>query len=109
MLRPYTKLNRHTIDPEVASEVGLHHHTHRQATPFFRQPATRRPDSALPAQRYGSPPRAHRTLRHRTFGGAANRAQDVGLGDRPRADVVQEAVVRLTHYRICRPDVLVAG
>src|SRR6266545_2144473 len=109
MLRPYTNLNRHTINSKIAAEIRLHQHAHGPATPFFRQLATRRPDPTLPSKRHSAPPRAHRTLRHRAVGGAANRTQDVRLRDWPRANVVQEAVVRLTHYGICRPDVLVAG
>src|SRR6266545_7882234 len=89
--------------------MSLYQNTHRPATPFFWQLPARRPDPAFPAERDGSPPRAHRTFRHRTCGGAANRAQDVRLRDRPRANVVQEAVIRLADDGIRRAHVLIAG
>src|SRR6266705_5004623 len=108
MLRPYTYFNRHTIDPEVTTKIRLHQHTHGPATDLRRELPARRPDPAFPPERHGPTARTYCAFGNRAGGGTANGAQDVSLGDRPRADVVQKAVIRLTHHRIRRTHVFVA-
>src|SRR2546425_4485301 len=108
MLRPYTYFNRHTIDPEVTTKIRLYEHTDRPPAELRRELAARCPDPALPPERHGAPPSAHRPFGNWAIGGAANGAQDICLGDRPRAGIVQLAVIRLAHHRIRRPHVFIA-
>src|SRR5438552_6306613 len=107
MLRPYLDLDRNTNDSEITAEIGLHENSDRPATELRRKSATRRPDPAFPPERHGPPPSAHRPLGDGAVGGAANGAQDVRLRARPRADVVQKAVIRLAHHGVRRPHIFV--
>src|SRR5436309_2770109 len=109
MLRPYFDLYRDTLNPQAPAKICLHQHTHRPAAPFFWQLAARRPDPAFPSERDGPTPRTNRAFGNRAGSGTANRAEDVSLGDRPRADVVQKTVIRLTDDGIRRSHVFVTG
>src|SRR2546426_4715913 len=97
MLRSYLDLDRNTNDSEITAEIGLHENADRPAAELRRKFATRCPDPAFPPERHGPPSGAHRPFGNRAISGGANGAQDVSFGDRPRADVVQKAVIRLAH------------
>src|SRR6266545_1596726 len=69
--------------------------------------ATRRADPALPAERHRPPSRALRPFSNGPLGRSADRGKHVRLRNRPRADGVEIAVIRLGHDGVGRPNVLV--
>src|SRR5712691_9803558 len=109
MLRPYFDFDRDPLDTQVAAEVCLDKNTDGPAAELRRQLSARRPDPALPSERDGPTPRTNCAFGNQAAGGTANRAEDVSLGDRARADVVQKTVIRLTDDGIRRPHVFVTG
>src|SRR3546814_9473312 len=68
-----------------------------------------RADAALPAERLGTGARSHAALLHRPGVRFAERAPHVLGRDRPRADIVEPAVVGLAHDGIDRMHAVHAG
>src|SRR5213075_1890281 len=109
MLRPYFDFDRNALNPELATEIRLHQHTDGPSTELRGQPAARRPDAALPTECDGTAPGADSPFGDWTVCCSAYRIQHVSFGDRSRADVVQEAVIRLADDRVGGANIFVAG
>ena len=99
--------DRRAADGEDAAEVGLHQHAHGPAAERGGEPARGGADPSLPAEGDRAAPGADAPLLDRPLARAAQRLQHVRLRDRPLADVVQVAVVRLAHHDVHRLHVLV--
>src|SRR5438445_4766323 len=108
MLRPYFDFDRDPLDTQVATEIRLDQDADGPAAELRGKFAARRADPAFPPERDGAPPRADGAFGDRSLGRTANRAEHVGFGDRPGADVVQKAVIGLADDRIRRADIFVA-
>src|SRR5205814_8745659 len=79
------------------------------ASQLLRQPAARRPDSALPAEGHGPAPRAHAAFLDGALLRAAQCLQYVARGNLALPDVVEGAIVGLRNQRVHRADLLVPG
>ena len=81
-------------------EIGLHQRPHDETADLGRQQATRRSDSALPAEATGPDARADRALGDRPLGRVLQCRPDVLRAHVPPLDVVQEAVVAFPDHHI---------
>src|SRR5690348_17507362 len=94
---------------QAPAEIRLYEHTDCVTAGVFRQRARTRSDPAFPPERDRAFARAHRTF----FNGPASRVRErlfyvVGTNV-PAANIIQPAVVRLSHYGIDRAHIFIAG